>query len=98
MKVLLRQIELGVERLAATKHIYQTVHKAQLCAGIHCSKLYLMYTLVFSIAFAALTLLVGRQEEHLACKKLSGGYLSGARCRLAYSPADATVTHCLLLQ
>ena len=70
MKVLLRQIELGVERLAATQHTYQTVvHKAQLCAGIHCSKLYLMYTLVFSIAFAALTLLVGRQEEHLACKK-----------------------------
>ena len=30
---------------------------------------------------------VGRQEEHPACKKLSGGcwhgYLSGARCRLA---------------
>ena len=26
------------------------------------------------------------------------GYLSGARCRLAYDPADATATHCLLLQ
>jgi len=26
------------------------------------------------------------------------GYLSGARCRLAYSPADATATHCLLIQ
>ena len=26
------------------------------------------------------------------------GYLSGARCRLAYCPADATATHCLLLQ
>jgi len=26
------------------------------------------------------------------------GYLPGVRCRLAYSPADATVTHCLLLQ
>ena len=25
------------------------------------------------------------------------GYLSGARCRLAYGPADATATHCLLL-
>ena len=34
-------------------------------------------------------------------KKLMGcwhGYLSGARCRLAYCPADATATHCLLLQ
>ena len=26
------------------------------------------------------------------------GYLSGARCRLAYGPAHATATHCLLLQ
>ena len=25
-------------------------------------------------------------------------YLSGARCRLAYSPADFTTTHCLLFQ
>jgi len=29
-------------------------------------------------AFSALTLLVGRQEGHPACKKLSGDYLSGA--------------------
>ena len=53
-------------------------------------------------AFSALMLLVGQQEEHLACKKLSGGvlawYLSGARCRFAYRPADATATHHLLLQ
>jgi len=53
------------------------------------------------VAFNALTLLVGRQEGHPACRKLSGGmlrgYLSGARCRLAYGPADATATHCLLL-
>jgi len=26
------------------------------------------------------------------------GYLFGARCRLAYGPADAIATHCLLLQ
>ena len=42
-----------------------------------------------------------RQEGHAACKKLSGGvlvWLSGARCRLAYGPADATAAHCLLLQ
>ena len=50
---------------------------------------------------ATLTLLVGRQEGQPACKKLSGGmlaWLSGMRCRLAYSPADATATHYLLLQ
>ena len=55
------------------------------------------------LAFSALTLLVGRQEGHPACKKTRvvgywHGYLSGARCRLAYGPADATATHCLLLQ
>jgi len=52
--------------------------------------------------FSALTLLVGRQEGHPACKIWAmgcwRGYLSGARCRLAYGPADATATHCLLLQ
>jgi len=50
-------------------------------------------------AFSTLTLLVGRQEGHPACKNwVVGywrGYLSGARCRLAYGPADATATHCL---
>ena len=56
---------------------------------------------ISALAFSALTLLVGWQEGHPACKKLSGGMLaclSGMRCRLAYSPADATATHCLLLQ
>jgi len=55
-----------------------------------------------SCAFSALTLLVGRQEGHPACVRLSGEYKTqlacGARCRLAYGPADATATHCLLLQ
>jgi len=50
----------------------------------------------------SLTTLVGWQEGHPACKKLSGGvlvwYLSEARWRLAYGPADATATQCLLLR
>jgi len=52
-------------------------------------------------AFSALTLLVGWQEGHPACKKLRGGvlaWLSVWRCRLAYGPADASATDCLLLQ
>ena len=39
---------------------------------------------VLVFAFSALMLLVGRQEGHPACKKLSGGmlaWLSGMRCR-----------------
>jgi len=56
---------------------------------------------VFGVAhaFSALTLLVGRQEGHPACKKRVVGcwhrYLSEAMCRLAYGPADATATHSL---
>jgi len=50
-----------------------------------------------SNAFSALTLLVGRQEGHPACKNWVArywhGYLSGARCKwFAYGPADATAT------
>jgi len=48
-------------------------------------------------AFSALTLLVGRQEGHPACRKLSGEVLAwlsvAVRCRLTYHPADATATH-----
>jgi len=55
-----------------------------------------------TFASSALTLLVGQQEGHPACKNwVVGcwhGYLSGARCRLAYDPANAIATHCLLLQ
>jgi len=31
---------------------------------------------LINLAFSALTLFVGRQEGHLACKKLSGGVLA----------------------
>jgi len=46
-------------------------------------------------------LLVGRQEGHPACKKLTGGVLAWlsvwSKVQTAHSPADATATHCLLL-
>ena len=41
-----------------------------------CLTMLILYQfVVVVIAFSALTLLVGRQEGHLACKKLSGGVL-----------------------
>ena len=53
-------------------------------------------------AFSALTLLVGRQEGHPACKKLSGEVLVWlsvwSEVQTCICPADATATHCLLLQ
>ena len=36
----------------------------------------IILVLVLMYPFSALTLLVGRQEGHLACKKLSGGVLA----------------------
>ena len=55
-----------------------------------------------SSAFSALTLLVGWQEGHPACKKLSGEVLAWlsdwSNVQISYGPSDATATHCLLLQ
>ena len=53
------------------------------------------------LVVSALTLLVGWQEGHPACKKnwvvrCWHGCLSGTRCRLACGPADATAIHCSL--
>ena len=61
-----------------------------------------MHKILFKLgkdACSALTLLVRQQEGQPACKKQSDGVLVwlSARCRLAYVPADATATHCLLL-
>jgi len=54
------------------------------------------YTDISVLWPCALTLLIGWQEGHPACKnRVMGcwhGYLSGARCRLAYGPAGATVS------
>jgi len=62
----------------------------------------ILYYCVWIFAFSALMLLIGWQEGHPACKKrVVGcwhGCLYGVRCRLAYGRADATATHCLLLQ
>jgi len=53
-------------------------------------------------AFSALTLLVGRQEGHPTCKKLSGEVLVWlsvwSEVQTCICPADATATHYLLLQ
>jgi len=52
-------------------------------------------------AFSALTLLVGRQEGHPACKKPSGDVLAWlsvwSEVQTCTCPADATATHYLTL-
>jgi len=70
--------------------------KISLHFGAICRSRYNAYLRIFSqmfvsitmlyFSFSALTLLVGRQEGHPACKKLSGGmlaWLSGLSCRLS---------------
>ena len=53
-------------------------------------------------AFSAMTLLVGRQEGHPACKNLSGGVLVWlsvwSKVQTCIWPADATATRSLLLR
>jgi len=47
-----------------------------LCWQHHTSHTYVCQSSAFILAFSALTLLVGRQEQHPACKKLSGKMLT----------------------
>ena len=64
----------------------------------------ILYWLIMfcSVAFSAFMLLVGQQEGIGPVKNWVlwcwRGFPSAMRCRLAYGPADATATHCLLLQ
>jgi len=80
-------------------NLHQTHSACSITQTVH---LFILFREHCSCAFSALTLLVWCQEGHPVCKnRVVGywrGYLSGARCRLAYGPADGTATHCLLLQ
>jgi len=57
---------------------------------------------MYTFAFSALMLLVGLQEGHPACKKLSGEVLAWlsvwSEVQTCICQADATATRCLLLQ
>ena len=55
----------------ASRDIFVTKQKREL----YSADIYLINVVVFC-AFSALTLLVGRQEGHPACKKQSGGVLA----------------------
>jgi len=61
-----------------------------------------LLVIIYFIAFGALTLLAGRQEETPACKKTEWSGAGVVICLEQgadlHGPADATATHCLLLQ
>jgi len=63
----------SVKALKKSLNISKGANKLQLIPLCHYAKLVHYYTFT---AFTALTLLVGRQEGHPACKKLSGGVLA----------------------
>jgi len=91
------------------RHPYQTKEQPQiiiiwthlLIKALKCS-VYVCCKLLLHHAFSALTLLVGWQEGHPACKKLSGEVLewlsAWSEVQTCICPADATATHSLLLQ
>jgi len=94
-------------------HYFCCLFSVKFCYCSRCSTLYdakCCSISVYFFTFYRVTLMpsvlwrcwLGGRKGIRPVKKLSGGcwhgYLSGARCRLAYSPADATATHCLLLQ
>jgi len=50
--------------------------QAHLSITTRYTSFYFRWSLTTTIAFSALTLLIGQQEGHPACKKLSGGMLA----------------------
>jgi len=69
---------------------------------VHISYRDILFLKIISISVVIEMPLVGWQEGIRPVKNwVAGcwhGYLSGARYKFAYGPADATATHCLLLQ
>jgi len=69
-----------------------------------CMSVYMLYfcMLLFPSVFDTVGWAAGRASGIRPVKNWAvgcwRGYLSGARCRLAYGPDDANATHCLLLQ
>ena len=69
------------------------------CSSLHVLRPWLLRLVDFCLQWIDAVGWAARR--HPTCKKLSCGvlaWLSVWRCRLAYGPADATATHCLLLQ
>ena len=90
--------DVTLDRSNRTTNIHRNFAIAEKTAHQQQDRRLLQYELNLGrfIASSALMLLVGKQEGHPACKKLSGGmlvWLSRLSCRFAYGPPDATAAH-----
>jgi len=91
-----------LRHVPATYFLVLTCYGCLTCSAIKWLLLLFIFLIHHFITFTIqitlfLTLWVGRQEEHLACKKWVmrcwRGYLCEVRCKwFAYGPADATAT------
>jgi len=74
--ILMKQEMMGGSSISCT--IMQKSFRTLLQTDNHTHNLIIQFLFRYSkyMAFSALTLLVGQQEGHLACKKLSGGVLA----------------------
>ena len=99
-----QKIHSGSCHMFIWSYVYCTICCYCLLLCSLCTKTYFCFIIDCSrcLAFSALTLLVGRQEGHPACKKLSGEVLAWlsvwSKVQTCTYPADATATHYLLLQ
>ena len=80
-------------------HTVATVCVISLCME-SCTRIYTVVTICVVPSVLWRCWLGGRKGIRPVKNRVVGYwhcYLSGARCRLAYGPADASATHCLLL-
>jgi len=84
--------------------LYLTTEIRHLYVGIHRSAQFIFEYFLYALPSVLWRCWLGSRKGIRPVKNGVGvvgfwrSYLSGARCRLAYVPADATATHCLLLQ
>ena len=102
-------VEIGVAAYASFRRPLHEINRDQLTMCKHVGDNWWLHTSVNS--WFVITVLMpsvlwrcwlgGRNDIQPVKRWVVGywhGYLSGARCRFAYGPADTTATHCLLLQ
>jgi len=64
-----------------------STHPEPVCCADWCLTVFMFCLIISAAAFSALILLVGWQEGHPACKKLSGGVLAWSEVQTCICPS-----------